>query len=82
MLIFVVWLTIVILCGIVASNRHRSVGGWVLLGALFSLPAFLVLLALKPRDPNAALPAWNPPQSDRAPLSARLQAYEQGRAAR
>lgn len=68
MLLFTVWATIVILCGIVASNRNRSVGGWVVLGMLFSLPAFLILCALKPLDPNAT--TWKPtPHPNRHPTA-------------
>ena len=33
-----------ILNGVVASNKNRDVAGWVVLGALFGLLSFIILL--------------------------------------
>lgn len=42
----VVWLVLVVVTGVVASNKGRSVGGWVLLAVLVAPITLLILLAL------------------------------------
>ena len=48
----VVWLAVILWTISIAGNRGRSVIGWGLLAALFSLLATLVLVLLKPRTPS------------------------------
>lgn len=45
-MIVLFWILWVVLCGIVAQNKNRSVGSWVFLGLLFGLFAFIPLLFL------------------------------------
>ena len=46
-----IWGCCVAGCGYLASEKHRSVGGWVALGFLFGIFA-LILLALLPALPK------------------------------
>jgi len=45
-----VYLVIIIFCGIICSviakNKHRSVGGWFLLGMLFGMLSVILVLVL------------------------------------
>lgn len=70
MLWFVIWVVLVIVAGIIANNKGRSVLGWVLLSALVAPITILILLALPPlRAPapmavqvvNTAAQNWVPP---------------------
>ena len=45
-MIVIGWIFIAILCGVVANNKNRSVLGWLLLGGLFGIFAFILLLFL------------------------------------
>lgn len=47
-LTLMIWITCVILCGILASNRNRSVFLWSFAGLLFGPFAVVIVLALKP----------------------------------
>lgn len=67
---FVLWVVLVIVAGIIANNKGRSVLGWVLLSALVAPITILILLALPPlRAPapmavqvvNAPAQSWAPP---------------------
>ncbi|MCG2586527.1 hypothetical protein [Massilia sp. TS11] len=40
------WVGCAIACGIIASNKGRSVGGWIVLGFLFSIFSLIVILVL------------------------------------
>jgi len=41
---------------LVASNKHRSVGGWLLAGIIFGLFAFVIVLLLPPlADPDCKI---------------------------
>ena len=44
----VVWAILAIVAGVIASNKNRSVVGWVLLSAFLTPLTMLVLIALKP----------------------------------
>jgi hypothetical protein len=45
-MVILFWILWVVLCGIVASNKNRSVANWVVLGILFGIFAFIPLLFL------------------------------------
>lgn len=51
----IIWVIVVIAAGIVASNKNRSVIGWVILTGLL-LPIIIILLVLpkKPGDQNSS----------------------------
>ena len=59
-----VWIVLAIVAGIVASNKNRSVAGWVLLSLLVAPLTLLILLALKP------LPAEQVAVADHGPKTA------------
>ena len=46
--IVLVWIVFAIICGVVANNKGRSVGGWVVAGLIFGIFALVVLALLKP----------------------------------
>ena len=37
---------IIIACGVIASNKNRSVGGWIVLGILLGLIALIMIICL------------------------------------
>lgn len=57
--IIIIWCGMAIVCAIVAANKGRSVLGWLILGALFSVLALIVILVLPSaqQDPDAVTPA-------------------------
>src|ERR1700728_4699778 len=61
MAIFIVWIVCVIACGILASNKGRNVGGWVLLGILLGPLGVLLAACVSNQnvEPAAAPPVTN-----------------------
>jgi hypothetical protein len=47
MLLLTLTIFFAILCGVIASNKNRSIFAWILLGGFFSVFAFLILLAVE-----------------------------------
>lgn len=43
-----IWIVFAVICGVVAKNKGRSVGGWVVAGLFFGIFALVVLALLKP----------------------------------
>jgi len=50
--LILLYLLFIILSGIVAYNKHRSVIGWVVLSLFFSWFSFFILLFLKDKNPQ------------------------------
>ncbi len=48
--IAIAWFLGIVGAPIVASNKHRDVGGWLVLGILFGIFAFIVVALLRPLD--------------------------------
>jgi membrane protein implicated in regulation of membrane protease activity len=53
---FLLWIGLTIACGIVAASKGRSLIGWLLLGALFSVLAFIVVAVMPALKRNAGEP--------------------------
>jgi uncharacterized protein (DUF983 family) len=65
-LLVVGWVSQIIVAGILASNKNRSVTGWCLLTVLFGAWMVGILLALKPL-PGASVAAQSGGQSETNP---------------
>ncbi|MYC97211.1 MAG: zinc ribbon domain-containing protein [Caldilineaceae bacterium SB0661_bin_32] len=61
-----------ILSGIIASKKGRSVVGWVLLGLLFGIFSFLVLIFLPENRPAMEAQSLQGGRSKRCPYCAEL----------
>ena len=46
--ILLVWVILIIVVGVVAKNKNRDVGGWVV-GAIFLAPVILLILLALPK---------------------------------
>lgn len=55
--VLLVWFVSWVGTPIVALNKHRSVGGWLILGIVFGIFAFVTILLLAPLPDDAALDA-------------------------
>lgn len=48
--LLLLWIGSGVACGLLAKNKGRSVGGWVVAGLFFGLFALIALLVMKPKQ--------------------------------
>jgi hypothetical protein len=53
MMIIIIWILFAIGCAISASNKHRNVVGWFLLGILLGPFGLLYILLVNPKEKDA-----------------------------
>jgi biotin transporter BioY len=46
MLSLIVWLLFAFICGWIAKEKNRNVGGWVVLGLLFGIISLIIVACL------------------------------------
>lgn len=56
-----IWIICAVIAGVLAKNKGRSVGGWVVAGLCFGFFAVIVIAILKPKSATGFVP--QPPSS-------------------
>jgi len=62
-LVLIVWILCAMLCGMIASSKNRSVGGWAVAGLLLGILGVIIVALTPTLDPNRV----NDPPPARAP---------------